>query len=173
MVYSLPVRAANKPWGKGSSLPEYKVSPGRVRRLLASRSEGSQFPVSFLLVRCCHLHSHWVPPSHANNPMAINRTVHERQRKERNMLTPSRFMSWCLKASWGAGMEPCFPGGDTRFWAAPCTEPAGTPLCMHKTSSFAESLVLLAQFIQRVIPRRVPPVLLRGGTPCVKILWTL
>lgn len=50
--------------------------------------KGNWFPVSFLLARCCHLHSHWVPPSHANNPMAINRAVHGRQRKERDMLTP-------------------------------------------------------------------------------------
>lgn len=88
MLYFLSVRAASKPWGKASSLPEYKVSPSRVRGLLASPSEGSQFPVSFLLARCCHLHSHWVPPSHANNLMAINRAVHGRQRKERDTLTP-------------------------------------------------------------------------------------
>lgn len=50
--------------------------------------KGNWFPISFLLARCCHLHSHWVPPSHANNPMAINRAVHGRQRKERDMLTP-------------------------------------------------------------------------------------
>lgn len=88
MVYDLPLRAASKPWGKGSAIPEYKVSPRRVRGLLASPSEGSQFPISFLLAHCCHLHSRWVPPSHANNPMAINRAVHGRQRKERDMLTP-------------------------------------------------------------------------------------
>lgn len=86
--YFLPVRAASKPWGKGSSFPEYKISPSRVRRLLASPSGGSQFPISFLLARCCHLHSHWAPPSHANNPMAINRAVHGRQRKEKDTLTP-------------------------------------------------------------------------------------
>lgn len=85
--YFLPVRAASKPWGKGSSFAEYKVSPSRVRRLLASPSGGSQFPISFLLARCCHLHSHWAPPSHANNPMAINRAVHGRQRKK-DTLTP-------------------------------------------------------------------------------------
>lgn len=74
--------------GQGSSIPEYKASPGRVRGLLPSLSGGSQFTILFLLPRCCHFHSHSVPPSHANNPIAINRAVHGRQRKERDMLAP-------------------------------------------------------------------------------------
>lgn len=115
MVCFLPVRAASKPWGEGLSLLEYKVSPSRVRGLLASPSEGSQFPVSFLLARCCHLHSHWVPPSHANNPMAINRAVHGRQRKERDTLTPlSRYATvldeWVGEQGWTHASQEGTPG---------------------------------------------------------------
>lgn len=43
-VCFLPVRAPSKPWGKGSSLPEYKVSPSRVRGLLGSPSKGELIP---------------------------------------------------------------------------------------------------------------------------------
>lgn len=87
-ICSLPIRAVSKPRGQGSSIPEYKASPGRVRGLLPSLSGGSQFTILFLLPHCCHFHSHSVPPSHANNPIAINRAVHGRQRKERDMLAP-------------------------------------------------------------------------------------
>lgn len=71
--------------------------------------KGNWFPISFLLARCCHLHSHWVPPSHANNPMAINRAVHGRQRKERVMLTPPLFMPWCLTSGLGSRDRPMLP----------------------------------------------------------------
>lgn len=117
MVYFLPC----KPSGKGSSLTEYKVSPSRVRGLFASPSEGNWFPVSFLLARCCHLHSHWVPPSHANNPMAINRAVHGRQRKERDTLTPLLFCAtvldkWAGEQGWTHASQEGMPG--TRQLAA-------------------------------------------------------
>lgn len=115
MVYFLPARTACKPWGKSSSLTEYKVSPSRVKGLFACPSEGNWFSVSFLLARCCHLHSHWVPPSHANNPMAINRAVHGRQRKERDTLTPlllcaTMLDKWVGEQRWTHASQEGMPG---------------------------------------------------------------
>lgn len=100
--------------------------------------KGNWFPISFILGYCCHLHSHWVPPSHANNPMAINRAVHGKQRKERDMLPPS--FSLCHGAwqvGWGVGTGPCFPGADARHQGALCTEPVWVwvPLCVPRTQS--------------------------------------
>lgn len=148
-----------------SSLSEHPVNPGErahpfqnTKWVQAGSGDFSAlllnenwFPISFLLARCCHLHSHWVPPSHANNPMAINRAVHGRQRKERDTLTPP--LSLCHGAwqvGWGAGTGPCFPGAGARHQAALCTEPVWAPLCVPRTLFCSEKLLLLAQFIHPI-----------------------
>lgn len=106
-----------------SSLSEHPVNPGErahpfqnTKWVQAGSGDfsalllnGNWFPISFLLARCCHLHSHWVPPSHANNPMAINRAVHGRQRKERDTLTPPPFMPRCLTSGLGSRDRPMLP----------------------------------------------------------------
>lgn len=131
--------------------------------------KGNWFPISFILARCCHLHSHWVPPSHANNLMAINRAVHGRQRKERDMLTPLSLYAmvldkWVGEQGQAPASQECMLGTRALSAQSRC----------KLLSAFPElSLLLLARFIPSSYttnPMRAPHVLFKGGAPWTKVL---